>query len=72
MNSRHLFVHNNDLYEVSGKGVDELREVGTTLSVQELQILVLINGQTTVASIAKRLALPIEPVRATFADLLRR
>ena len=72
MISRYVSVHDNDLYEVSSKGIEELRGGGTTLSATELQILVLMNGQTTVANIAAGVGLPIEAAHTAFADLRRR
>lgn len=64
-----ITVHDQDFYEVSNKGIQELRGVGTTLAEGELQILVAIDGRTTVRKIAERLGLSMEMARESFADL---
>ncbi|MSQ73301.1 MAG: response regulator [Betaproteobacteria bacterium] len=69
MQPRPISIHDQDYYDVSEKGTVELRETGTTLSSMELQILVLLNGRTTVARIAGDLGLPLEEARAIFLDL---
>lgn len=42
-----------DVYALTDKGNAELRSAGTSLSAAELQVLVLIDGQATVAQIAQ-------------------
>ena len=68
MNSRLIAIHDRDFYALSLEGVNELREAGTTLSATHLQIMVLIDGRTTVTRIASRLGLSIEVARGAFAE----
>lgn len=43
----------NDVYAITDRGNAELKAPGTTLTAVELQVLVLIDGQATVAQIGK-------------------
>ena len=43
---------NEDVYAVTDRGNEDLKSAGTSLTAAELQILVLIDGQSTVAQIA--------------------
>ena len=47
-----IAARDTDLFAVTDKGSAELKATGTSLSAIELQVLVLVDGQTTVAQIA--------------------
>ncbi len=47
-------VADNNVYAVAPKGDAELKSPGTQLAVVELQVLVLVDGFSTVAQIAQR------------------
>jgi two-component system OmpR family response regulator len=47
---------NDDIYAVTDKGNAELKSAGTALSAAELQVLILVDGDATVAQITRRAA----------------
>ncbi|MCG6950924.1 MAG: response regulator [Betaproteobacteria bacterium] len=61
-----------EVYGLTGRGQRELRESGTSLSAAELELLVLIDGTSTVAQIERRAKKQTpEQVRATLRKLYR-
>ncbi|MEO8143868.1 MAG: response regulator [Betaproteobacteria bacterium] len=58
-----------DVYAVTDRGNVDLKSAGTSLSVAELQVLILIDGQSTVGQIAK-LARGLTPVQV--AEIMRK
>ena len=66
---------NDDIYAVTDKGNVELKSAGTSLSAAELQVLVLIDGESTLAQVAQHArnlapAAVDEIVRKLFSDAL--
>jgi len=61
-----------EVYGLTGRGQRELRESGTSLSAAELELLVLIDGKSTVAQIERSAKKQTpEQVRATLSKLYR-
>lgn len=61
-----------EVYGLTGRGQRELRESGTSLSAAELELLVLIDGTSTVAQIERSAKKQTpEQVRATLSKLYR-
>jgi two-component system, OmpR family, response regulator len=58
-----------DVYAVTDRGNDDLKSAGTSLTTAELQVLILIDGQSTVAQITK-MASGLTPVQV--AEIMRK
>jgi two-component system OmpR family response regulator len=70
MEPRPSQVNDQDVYALTSKGDAELRGAGTTLTRTELEILVLVDGQSNVARIAKGAkGITPEVARATLGKL---
>ncbi len=68
----HFEVGPREVYGLTGRGQRELRESGTSLSAAELELLVLIDGTSTVAQIERSAKKQTpEQVRATLSKLYR-
>ena len=59
----------DDVYAVTDRGNADLKAAGTSLTTAELQVLILIDGQSTVAQIAK-MARGLTPLQV--AEIMRR
>ena len=65
----HVAAHDEDIYAITAKANRELKSAGTTLGAAELQVLVLIDGFSSVKEIARRV--PSLQRRDVDAALLR-
>lgn len=68
----HVEIRDQDIYAVSDKGEEELKRGSTDLSQAALQLLVLLDGKSSLADIARRAErLPVEAIRQTARQLAR-
>ena len=64
-------ITDDDIFAITGKGDSELKAPGTQLSASELQVLILLDGFSTVAQVAQLVpSLPREEVDAALKKLV--
>lgn len=64
-----MAIQEQDVYAITDKGNAELKSAGTSLSAAELEVLVLVDGQSTVAQVTRHAA-PLKT--AEVSDILRK